>query len=193
MDNLVASLKVRSLCKPQVSSMVSPCYCCVECHIMFCCSVSLYDFTILKNHSQLIEAEWSIYVGELTIIVSYNGLLPGWHQAIIWTNARILFIGTLGTNFSEIFIKIPRFSLKKRHLKMSSVKYCPFRFCLNVLMLYFTEAIILALTFMLERTRQIRTPVLRIPPAVTSQAKMKNWLHECQKCVSHMIGQYAHI
>ena len=42
-------------------------------------------------------------------------------------------------------------------------------------------------------TRQIRTPVLRIPPAVTSQAKMKNWLHECQKWVSHMIGQYAHI
>ena len=41
--------------------------------------------------------------------------------------------------------------------------------------------------------RQIRTPVLRIPPAVTSQAKMKNWLHECQKWVSHMIGQYAHI
>ena len=44
-----------------------------------------------------------------------------------------------------------------------------------------------------NRTRQIRTPVLRIPPAVTSQAKMKNWLHECQKWVSHMIGQYAHI
>ena len=34
---------------------------------------------------------------------------------------------------------------------MSSVKYCPFRLCLNVLMLYFTEAIILVLTFMLER------------------------------------------
>ena len=46
---------------------------------------------------------------------------------------------------------------------------------------------------MTQTTRQIRTPVLRIPPAVTSQAKMKNWLHECQKWVSHMIGQYAHI
>ena len=45
----------------------------------------------------------------------------------------------------------------------------------------------------LSQTRQIRTPVLRIPPAVTSQAKMKNWLHECQKWVSHMIGHYAHI
>ena len=44
-----------------------------------------------------------------------------------------------------------------------------------------------------QSTRQIRTPVLRIPHAVTSQAKMKSWLHECQKWVSHMIGQYAHI
>ena len=47
--------------------------------------------------------------------------------------------------------------------------------------------------FNTAQTRQIRTPVLRIPPAVTSQAKMKNWLHECQKWASHMIGQYAHI
>ena len=44
-----------------------------------------------------------------------------------------------------------------------------------------------------DKTRQIRTPVLRIPPAVTTQAKMKNWLHECQKWVSHMIGHYVHI
>ena len=52
---------------------------------------------------------------------------------------------------------------------------------------------VLCYDFKLQQTRQIRTPVLRIPPAVTSQAKMKNWLHECQKWVSHMIGQYAHI
>ena len=47
--------------------------------------------------------------------------------------------------------------------------------------------------FISDRTRQIRTPVLRLHPAVTSQAKMKNWLHECQKWVSHMIGHFAHI
>ena len=51
----------------------------------------------------------------------------------------------------------------------------------------------LKITKNLNQTRQIRTPVLRIPPAVTSQAKMKNWLHECQKWVSHMIGHYTHI
>ena len=47
-----------------------------------------------------------ICVGCLTIIVSDNGLSPGRRQAIIWTNAGILFIGPLGTNFSEIFIDI---------------------------------------------------------------------------------------
>ena len=44
--------------------------------------------------------------GNLTSIVSDNGLLPGRHQAIIWTNAGILFSGPLGTNFSEIQIFI---------------------------------------------------------------------------------------
>ena len=36
-----------------------------------------------------------IYVAEQTIIVSVNGLSPGRHQAIIWTNAGILLIGPL--------------------------------------------------------------------------------------------------
>ena len=39
------------------------------------------------------------------MIGSDGGLSPGLHQAIIWTNACILLIGTLGTNFSEIWIK----------------------------------------------------------------------------------------
>ena len=38
-------------------------------------------------------------VGNLTIIGSDNGFPPGRRQAIIWTNARILLIGHLGTNF----------------------------------------------------------------------------------------------
>ena len=45
-----------------------------------------------------------ICVGKLTIIGSDNGLTPGRRQAIIWTNAGILLIGPLGTNFSEILI-----------------------------------------------------------------------------------------
>ena len=43
--------------------------------------------------------------GNLTIIGSDNGLSPDRRQAIIWTNAGILLIGPLGTNFSEILIK----------------------------------------------------------------------------------------
>ena len=46
-----------------------------------------------------------ICVSKLTIIGSNNGLSPGRRQAIIWTNAGILLIGPLGTNFSEILIE----------------------------------------------------------------------------------------
>ena len=46
-----------------------------------------------------------ICVNELTIIGSDNSLWPGWHQAIIWTNAAIMSIRPFGTNFSEILIE----------------------------------------------------------------------------------------
>ena len=61
-----------------------------------------------------------ICVGKLIIIGSDNGLSPGRRQAIIWTNAGILLIWPLGTNFSEISIDIQTFSFKKIHFKMSS-------------------------------------------------------------------------
>ena len=44
-------------------------------------------------------------VSKLTIIDSDNGLSPGQRQAIIWTNAGILLIWPLGTNFSEKNLK----------------------------------------------------------------------------------------
>ena len=53
-----------------------------------------------------------IYISNLTIIGSNNGLSPGWPQAIIWNSAGILLIGPLGTNSSEIFIQIYIFSFK---------------------------------------------------------------------------------
>ena len=74
-----------------------------------------------------------ICVGKLTIIGSDNGLSPGRRQAIIWTNAGILLIGPLGTNFSEILIEIVPFSFKKMRLKVSSAKRRPFCLGLNVL------------------------------------------------------------
>ena len=75
-----------------------------------------------------------ICVSKLSILGSDNGLSPGRRQAIIRTNAGILLIGPLGTNFNEIFISIQTFSLKKMRLKMSSAKWRPFCLGLNVLM-----------------------------------------------------------
>ena len=67
-----------------------------------------------------------VCVGKLTITGSDNGLSPGRRQAIIWTIAGILWIGPLGTNFSEILIRIETFSFERMHLKMSSAKWRPF-------------------------------------------------------------------
>ena len=75
-----------------------------------------------------------ICISKLTIIGSDNGLSPGRRQAIIWTNAGILLIGPLGTNFSEILIEFHTFPFKKMHLKMSG-KWRPFCLGLNVLIL----------------------------------------------------------
>ena len=74
-----------------------------------------------------------ICVGKLTILGSDNGLSPGRRQAIIWTNAWILLIGTLGINFSEILVGIQTFSFKEMRLKMLSAKWRPCCLGLNVL------------------------------------------------------------
>ena len=74
-----------------------------------------------------------ICVSKLTIIGSDNGLALDRRQAIIWTSAGILLIGPLGTNFSEILVKILIFSFKKMHLKMRSRKWRPYCLGLNVL------------------------------------------------------------
>ena len=73
-----------------------------------------------------------ICVSNLTIIGSDNGLSPGQRQATVWTNAGILLIGPLGTNFREILIKIQTFLFKKMHLKVSA-KWQQFCLCINVL------------------------------------------------------------
>ena len=73
-----------------------------------------------------------MYVGNLTIIGSDNGLSHGRRQVIIITNAGILSIGPLWTNFNEILIGIQTFSFKKMHFKMSA-KWRPF--CLGLIVL----------------------------------------------------------
>ena len=77
-----------------------------------------------------------ICVSDLTIIGSDNDLSPGRRQAIVWTNAGVLFIRTLGTNFSEILGEINSFSFPEMHLKMSSAKWRLFGLGLNKLKLW---------------------------------------------------------
>ena len=81
-----------------------------------------------KLFSPLTHWGWvtHICISKLTILSLDNGLSPGRCQAIIWTNARLLLTGLLGTNFSEIWIKIQWFSDMKVHLKMSTAKWRPF-------------------------------------------------------------------
>ena len=62
------------------------------------------------NHFVKTLTHWSrvrqICISRQATIGLDNGLPPGRRQAITWTNAGILLIGPLGTNFSEILIEI---------------------------------------------------------------------------------------
>ena len=90
-----------------------------------------------RKYSSLCLTHWGrvthTCVSKLTIIGSDNGLSPDRRQAIICTNAGLLLIGPLGTNFSEILIEILTFSFKKMRLKVSSAKRRPFCLTLNLL------------------------------------------------------------
>ena len=101
-------------------------------HITFPVKLPLgeYQKTSLLTHWGRVT---HICVGKETSIGSDNGLSPSRRQAIIWTNAGILLIGPLGTNFSEISIEIHILAFKKMHLKTSSGKWRPFCLGLNVL------------------------------------------------------------
>ena len=92
-----------------------------------CCSLRL----LLTHWGRVTH----ICVSRLTVTGSDDGLSPGRRQSIIWTNAGILLIQTLGTNFSEMLGKTHSFSFRKMHLKMSFAKGRLFSLGLNVLSL----------------------------------------------------------
>ena len=94
-----------------------------------------------------------ICVSNLIIIGSDNGLSPCRRQAIIWTNAGILLIGSLGTTFSEILNEMLTFWFIKMRLKVSSAKWRPFCLGLNVL----TQG---SLLFLLSNGYQLKWPTL---------------------------------
>ena len=109
-----------------------------------------------------------ICVSDLTSIGSDNGLSPGQHQAIIRTNAGILLIRPLGTNFNEILIKILIFSFKKMRLKVLSAKRRPFCLGLNELNSLnpnnqshdFNQEVQIAIKWPLQATMEINSSVL---------------------------------
>ena len=77
---------------------------------------------------QHIEAQWRIYasvnyvcVGKLPIIIQDNGLSPGRRQPIVNTNAGLLSIEHLGTNFSDFFYS----KYKSFHSRKCIWKYRP--------------------------------------------------------------------
>ena len=107
--------------------------------LKFCTKPSKYNSDCMENMIMNIGlTHWGrvthTCIGELTNIGSDNGLSPGRRQAIIWTNAGILLIGPLGTNFSEFLIASHTFSFNKIHLKMSSAQWRLFGLGLNELM-----------------------------------------------------------
>ena len=77
--------------------------------ITFLC-VNIYVWHIPLTHWGRVT---HICVSDLTSIGSDNCLSPGRRQAIIKTNAGILLIRPLRTNFSEFLVEILIFSFKK--------------------------------------------------------------------------------
>ena len=130
-------------------SLVDSCYTEPKIWCFLCC----YFEPAVENMVELLVTVLShrgcvkhIRISKLAIIGLDNVLSPDWRQAIIWTNAGILLIGPLGTNFSERLIEIHTFSFKKMHLKRLFGKWWPFCLVLNgVLTLswcYLTEFLI---------------------------------------------------
>ena len=103
----------------------------------------IWGYCIIKKTITMKSTHWGcvthISISKLTIIGLDNGLSPGWRLAIIWTNAGMLLIGPLRTNFSEILIISHTFSFRKMHFKMSSGKWRPA--CLSLYILHSTSGV----------------------------------------------------
>ena len=67
------------------------------------------------------------------LVGSDNGLLPFWCEVITWTNADLLSIGSIETNFSESWMKIQQSSVKKHTCKCCLQKCSHFISGINVL------------------------------------------------------------
>ena len=143
-----------------------------------------------------------ICVSKLAIIGSGNGLSPGRRQAIIWTNAGLLLVGHLGTNFSEMLIDILTFSFKKMRLKVSSAKRRPFCLGLNVLKQFYSPAQLCNSKSNLVRVPQITPGWLEFELRQTQSNQISLFRRPvcwrqyrrclCTKCTKHMVIRVVH-
>ena len=99
--------------KPTLNSNILKSHLPITCFSVAQSAWNFVQSTYLTHSGQAMP----ICVSKVIIIGSDYGLSPGWCQAIIWTNARILLLGPQGTNFSEISTKIHTSSLRKMCLK----------------------------------------------------------------------------
>ena len=82
----------------------------------------------------VIVAKWQIYASvNWATFGSDNCLVPGRHQAIVWTNAGVLLSRPSETNFCEILIVIHISTSKKMNLILLFTKCWPFCLSPNVL------------------------------------------------------------
>ena len=126
---------LRSYKNLPLNSIVTQLPCLIQSHGRWQKAKQKFRFTLSTHWGRVTH----ICVSKLTIIGSDNGLSPGRRQAIIRTNAGILLIGPLGTNFSEILVGNQTFSFRKMHLKMSSALLRPFCLGLNELNIYLVQ------------------------------------------------------
>ena len=112
-----------------------------------------YCWMRLPNSLRLSDSYMCLW---LSVIGSDNGLAPDRRQAIIWTNAGMLSLGHLGTNFSEIVIEILALAFKKMHLKIPSAKSRPSCLTINVLKHTFCYCIQNSPRRLLQRVQMIR-------------------------------------
>ena len=89
--------------------------------------IEILTFSFKEMRLKVSSAKWQPFC------LGLNVLIRRWIQAIIWTNSGILLIGILGTNFSEILIKVHKSWFKVMHLKMLSAKFQPSCLGLTVL------------------------------------------------------------
>ena len=105
---------------------------------------------------------WGQVTHNAPIILPLFVQIMAWRRpGIIWSNAGISLIGPLGTNLSEILIKLYIMSFTKMQMKKSSVKWQPFCFSLN----------------MLTTTKHNKVQTISIFLRVYIQLILLNWLY----------------